>query len=330
MAREAAGGGYVLARTAAATPQDHPTESHESANSARQSVATEEVRGSRVYGNDTLKEATVTRNPPDPDSGPLPMIDTSVPHSARVWNYWLGGKDNYPIDRAVGEQVRDVYPEIIDIARESRAFLGRAVRFLAGEAGIRGFLDIGTGLPTADNTHEVAQQVAPDARIVYVDKDPLVLMHARALLTSTPDGRTAYVDADVHDPDTILAAAARTLDLTRPVALMMLGILGNVADTGEAHSIVKRLVDAVPAGSYLVVNDGTSRTDKANAAAAREASRRREEAGDPYYARTPEQIAQFLDGLHLVAPGVVSTSLWRPAPGTTPTAIGSYCGVART
>ncbi|ADP78979.1 protein of unknown function DUF574 [Pseudofrankia inefficax] len=312
-----------------ATPHGNPTESHESVNSVRHSVATEEVWESRLYGNDTLKEATVTTNAPDPDSGPPPMIETSVPHSARVWNYWLGGKDNYPIDRAVGEQVRDVYPEIIDIARESRAFLGRAVRFLAGEAGIRGFLDIGTGLPTADNTHEVAQLVAPDARIVYVDKDPLVLMHARALLTSTPGGRTAYVDADVHDPDTILAAAARTLDLTRPVALMMLGILGNVADTDEAHSIVKRLVDAVPAGSYLVVNDGTSRTDEA-AAAAREASRRREEAGDPYYARTPEQIARFFDGLHLVAPGVVSTSLWRPAPDTTPTAVGSYCGVART
>nr|WP_035928066.1 SAM-dependent methyltransferase [Pseudofrankia saprophytica] len=256
------------------------------------------------------------------------MIDISVPHSARVWNYWLGGKDNYPVDRAIGDQVRDLYPEIIDIARESRAFLGRVVRFLAGEAGIRQFLDIGTGLPTADNTHEVAQRVAPDSRVVYVDRDPLVLIHARDSLTSTLEGATAYVDADVRDPETILTAAARTLDLTRPVALIMLGILGNVADTDEAHSILKRLLDAVPAGSYLVVNDGTNRTDEA-APAADEAARRRAEAGDPYYPRTPEQIARFLDGLELIEPGVVSTSLWRPEPGTNPAPVGSHCGVAR-
>jgi O-methyltransferase involved in polyketide biosynthesis len=277
-----------------------------------------------------LEEAMVTSNAPDPDSDPRPTIDASVPHSARVWNYWLGGKDNYPVDRAVGEQISQIYPEIINIARESRAFLGRVVRFLAGEAGIRQFLDIGTGLPTADNTHEVAQRIAPDARIVYVDKDPLVLLHARALLTSTPEGKTAYVDADVHDPEFIVAKATATLDFTTPIALMMLGVLGNVADTGEARNIVKHLVAAVPAGSYLIINDGVIiRTDQA-AGAAREAGRLREEAGDPYYPRTPEEIAHFFDGLSLVEPGVVSTSLWRHAPGTTPTAVGSYCGVART
>jgi hypothetical protein len=265
---------------------------------------------------------------PDPDSTYQPVIDTSVPHSARVWNYWLGGKDNYPADRAIGNQVRDLYPEIINIARESRAFLGRVVRFLAGEAGIRQFLDIGTGLPTADNTHEVAQRIAPDARIVYVDRDPLVLIHARALLTSTPEGATAFMDADVHDPDAILAAAAHLLDFTQPIALMMLGILGNVADTDEAHSIVARLLDAVPTGSYLIVNDGTVPTDD-TATAAREAGRRRSEAGDPYYARTLEQFDRFLDGLELVEPGVVSTSLWRPDPGTNPTPVDSHCGVGR-
>ncbi|MDT3445436.1 SAM-dependent methyltransferase [Pseudofrankia sp. BMG5.37] len=265
---------------------------------------------------------------PDPDSTYQPVLDTAVPHSARVWNYWLGGKDNYPADRAIGNQVRELYPEIINIARESRAFLGRVVRFLAGEAGIRQFLDIGTGLPTADNTHEVAQRIAPDARIVYVDRDPLVLVHARALLTSTPEGATAFMDADVRQPDAILAAATRLLDFTQPIALMMLGILGNVADTDEAHSIVTRLLHAVPAGSYLVVNDGTIPTDD-TAAAAREAGRRRNEAGDPYHPRTPEQLARFLDGLELVEPGVVSTSLWRPDPGTNPTPVDSHCGVAR-
>jgi hypothetical protein len=141
-----------------------------------------------------------------------PQIDTSVPHSARVWNHWLGGKDNYPVDRAAGDQFREIFPEIVDAARASRGFLTRVVRFLAGEAGIRQFLDVGTGLPTVDNTHEVAQRVAPESRIVYVDNDPLVLTHARALLTSTPQGATDYVDADLREPDQILAAAARTLD----------------------------------------------------------------------------------------------------------------------
>jgi len=134
-------------------------------------------------------------------------IDTSVPHSARIWNYWLGGKDNYPVDRAAGDQFRQAFPGVVDVARASRQFLTRSVRYLAGEAGIRQFLDIGTGLPTADNTHEVAQRVAPDSRIVYVDNDPLVLTHARALLTSTPQGATDYVDADLREPDQILAAA---------------------------------------------------------------------------------------------------------------------------
>ena len=265
---------------------------------------------------------------PHPGSRQQPVIDTSTPHSARVWNYWLGGKDHYAADRAIGEQVRALVPEITTIARESRAFLGRVVRFLAGEVGIRQFLDIGTGLPSADNTHEVAQRIAPDARIVYVDHDPLVLVHARALLTSTPEGATTFLQADVHQPDAILAEAERLLDLTQPVALMMLGILGNVADTDEARSIVTRLLDAVPPGSYLVVNDGTVPTGEA-AAASREAARRRGEAGDPYYIRTPDEFARFLDGLEIVQPGVVSTSLWRPEPGTNPAHVDSHCGVAR-
>jgi hypothetical protein len=246
-----------------------------------------------------------------------------------VWNYWLGGKDNYPIDRAVGEQVRELYPPIIEIARESRALLGRVVRFLAGEAGIRQFLDIGTGLPTAGNTHEVAQAVAPESRIVYVDRDPLVLVHARALLTSTPQGRTAYVDADAEDPETILAAAGTTLDFTQPIALIMFGVLGNVADLDNAYSIVRRLTGALAPGSYLVVNDGTAPTDEAAEAQASEAARRRGEAGDPYYLRTPQQFAHYADGLEPVPPGLSSTSMWRPDPGTSPTPIGSHCVMAR-
>lgn len=269
----------------------------------------------------------MTVNPPTPDPEQLPKIDSSVPHSARVWNYWLGGKDNFAADRAVGDQFREMYPGIVEIARESRAFLMRAVRRLAGDAGIRQFLDIGTGLPTANNTHEVAQDVAPECRIVYVDNDPLVLVHARALLTSSPEGATDYVDADVRDPDKILRAAARTLDFDQPVAVMMLGILGNVPDTDGARSIVNRLVHAVPSGSYLVINDGTD-TDERSV----EAQRVRSEAGDPYCLRSPEEISRFFDGLELLEPGVVSTPRWRPEPSDpdeTPAELHVYCGVAR-
>ena len=191
-----------------------------------------------------------------PESEP-PEIDTSVPNSARIWNYWLGGKDNYPVDRLAGDEYRAIYPEIVDVARASRQFLGRAVRFLAGEAQVRQFLDIGTGLPTFNTTHEVAERVTPDVRVVYVDNDPVVLAHARALLTSTR-AVTAFVDADLRDPDRILATAAETLDLTRPIGLMLLGILGHIDDDDQARSIVAQLVGAVPSGSYLTVCDGTN------------------------------------------------------------------------
>jgi hypothetical protein len=251
-------------------------------------------------------------------------LDTNSPHSARVWNYWLGGKDNFAADRVVGDQVREMYPDIVRIAQASRAFLVRCVRYLAGEAGIRQFLDIGTGLPTANNTHEVAQQVAPDSRIVYVDNDPLVLVHARALLTSTREGATDYVEADVRDPDTIIREAARTVDFGKPVALMLLGILGNVMDTAEAASIVKRLVDVLPSGSYVAINDGTRSTEAAVAAA-----EARGEAGDPYKLRSREELEEFFDGLDLLPPGVVATPLWRPDPGEEPVEIGVACGLAR-
>ncbi|GAB3900706.1 SAM-dependent methyltransferase [Microbispora bryophytorum subsp. camponoti] len=189
-------------------------------------------------------------------------IDSSVPHSARVWNYFLGGKDHYPVDREAGERIRAVFPGMVDIARQSRQMLVRTVGYLAGEAGIRQFLDIGTGLPTVGNTHEVAQRLAPASRIVYVDNDPLVLVHAQALLTSTPEGATDYIEADVRDPGRILREAAGTLDFTRPTALMLMGILGLVADYDEAREIVRRLLAALPSGSYLALYDGSD-TDPA-------------------------------------------------------------------
>jgi S-adenosyl methyltransferase len=252
-------------------------------------------------------------------------LDTAIPHSARIWNYWLGGKDNFAADREVGDKVKQVYPDVVDVAVASRAFLGRVVRFLAGEVGIRQFLDLGTGLPTADNTHQVAQQVAPASRIVYVDNDPLVLVHARALLTSSPEGVTDYVDADVHDPDEILRAAGRRLDFAQPVAVMMLGILGNVADSDQPSpaQIVDRFISAVPSGSYLVLNDSVVTPETVDAVQTARSG------GADYHLRTPEHLAGFLDGLEIVEPGVVPTPLWRPEPGSRPAALNVYCGVAR-
>jgi S-adenosyl methyltransferase len=256
-----------------------------------------------------------------------PEIDTSVPHSARIWNYWLGGKDNYPVDRAAGDEYRATYPEIVNVARASRQFLTRAVGYLAGEAGVRQFLDIGTGLPTADNTHEVAQRIAPESRIVYVDNDPVVLTHARALLTSSPQGSTDYVDADLRDPDKILQQAARTLDFGQPVGLMLLGILGHIGDDGEARSIVRRFVEALPSDSYLTVCDGTNVISDAE----EEALEAYNESGAvPYRLRTPEQLASFFEGLELVEPGVVSCPRWRPDPADgLPPEMDQFAGVGR-
>lgn len=241
-----------------------------------------------------------------------------------MWNYLLGGKDNFAVDRELGDQVRTVFPLIQVAARAQRQFLIRAVTWLVDTAGVRQFLDIGTGLPTADNTHEVAQRLAPESRVVYVDNDPLVLVHARALLTGTAEGATDYIDSDVEDPEKILAGAARTLDFTRPVALTMLGILGNVADYDQARSIVRRLVDAVPSGSYLVISDGTNTSKEIV-----EGQRIANQGGHPYHLRSPEEIAGYFAGLELVEPGVVSIPLWRPEPGAPPNPIDGYCGVGR-
>jgi S-adenosyl methyltransferase len=256
-----------------------------------------------------------------------PELNTGVPQTARIWNYWLGGKDNFPADRQVGDQIFDAFPAIVENARASRAFLARAVRYLAGEAGIRQFLDIGTGLPTANNTHEVAQAVAPESRVVYVDNDPIVLAHARALLTSSPQGATTYVDADLRDPERILQEAARTLDLSQPIGIMLMGILGHIADDDEARSIVRRLVGGVSSGSYLTMNDGTDTSEEVV-----EAARIWNQSANPtYHLRSPDRIARFFDGLDLVEPGVVSPPRWRPEPSTSglPPEVDSACGVGR-
>lgn len=240
-------------------------------------------------------------------------IRSDIAHNARVWNHWLGGKDNYPVDREVGDQVTGMYPSIGEVARADRAFLGRAVRYLAGEAGITQFLDIGTGLPTADNTHEVAQRTAPGARVVYVDNDPIVLAHARALLTSSPEGATEYVDADAHEPEKILRAVEPTLDLTKPVAVMLLGILNFVMDTDEARRIVRTLMDAMPSGSHLAITHPTMELGgEGNGAAMRFWN---ENATPPITARSRDEFASFLTGLDLVEPGIVSCARWRAEPG---------------
>jgi hypothetical protein len=238
------------------------------------------------------------------------MIDTTRAHTARIWDYWLGGKNNYPVDRTVGDQIRQLHPDIGDYARADRVFLGRAVRYLAGEAGIRQFLDIGTGLPTADNTHEVAQRVAPESRIVYVDNDPLVLVHARALLTSTPEGVTDYLDADMRDPDAILAQAAQTLDFSQPIALTMLGVVIFISDDEDPYGIVRRYVDAVPSGSYLVLSHTVTSPTMPDVDAA--VAFWNEHGTPKLTQRTPEQLLRFFDGLELLEPGVVSCSRWRP------------------
>ena len=254
----------------------------------------------------------MTEDSPAPP--PPPKIDTTVPHSARIWNYWLGGKDNYPVDREAGDRYREIYPQIVDTARAGRYFMARTVRYLAGEAGIRQFLDVGTGLPTVDNTHEVAQRVAPECRIVYVDNDPLVLAHARALLTSSAEGACDYIDADMREPQAILTAADRTLDLTRPVALLLMGVMGHISGYDEARGIVRDLLGGLSAGSYLALADSVS-----SGRAHREAGERYAQTGAvPYQLRTPEQVKGCFTGLTLVDPGVVPIPDWRPDPSPFP------------
>ncbi|WP_227025004.1 SAM-dependent methyltransferase [Streptomyces tsukubensis] len=260
------------------------------------------------------------------------MSDNSgrTAHNARVWNYWLGGKDHYPIDEQVGNTVTSMYPSIGEVARADRDFLRRAVEYLAVEAGVRQFLDIGTGLPTADNTHQVAQRVADDARVVYVDNDPTVLTHARALLTSSPEGATSYLDADARDPEKILRAAADTLDLDRPVAVMMLGILNFVPDTATARSVVRTLLDALPSGSHLALTHPTLELGGEGNAEAMAFWNKN--ATPPITARSRDEIASFFAGWELVEPGLVSCARWRATTttdGRLPQEVAQFGAVAR-
>jgi hypothetical protein len=248
-------------------------------------------------------------------SPPPAKIDTTVPVSARIWNYWLGGKDYYPVDKEAGDQFANIHPGIFETARSSRYFIARVVRYLAGEAGIRQFLDIGTGLPSHDNTHEIAQRAAPDARIVYVDNDPLVLAHARALLTSSSAGGVDYIDADLNNPAALLRIARDKLDFSRPVAIMLMGILAHIGNPAEdndraAQAIMGELKAALPSGGFLAIYDSSDQDPNLSDALAKY----NESGADPYRLRTPEQIARYFDGLDLIEPGVVPIEHWRPDP----------------
>jgi hypothetical protein len=263
------------------------------------------------------------------DIEPPAAIDTTVAHQARIYDYWLGGKDNFAVDREAAQQAIAAYPPILRGVRAQRAFLVRAVRYLAAEAGIRQFLDIGTGIPTANNTHQVAQAAAPDARVVYVDNDPLVLAHARALLTSVPEDATAYLDADARDPDKILAGAAGLLDFGQPVAVLLIGILQLIPAADNPHAIVARLVEAVPAGSWLAVYHPASDIDEERVA---EAVRRvNARTAGTTTLRTHAEIARFFDGLELLAPGLVQVQRWQPGSAAPDNGeqIAAYAGLAR-
>lgn len=241
--------------------------------------------------------------------GEQPAVDTSVAHVARIYDYWLGGKDNYAVDRAAGDAAVRAYPDLVRSVRANRAFLVRAVRYLAGDAGIRQFLDIGTGLPSANNTHEVAQAVDPRCRIVYVDNDPIVLTHARALLTSAPAGATDYVDADLRNTGTILDQAASTLDFSRPLAIMLLAVLHLIRDDDEPYEVVRSLLAAAPPGSYLAISHIASDIETA-VGAARERVSQFMPLRQTY--RSHSEVMRFFEGLELVAPGLVRVQDWRP------------------
>ena len=262
-----------------------------------------------------------------------PEIDTSRPHPARMYDYYLGGKNHFAADREVAARLLAAVPSVRTGARENRAFLGRAVRFLAAEMGIRQFLDIGTGLPTAESVHEVAQSVAPSSRVVYVDNDPLVLAHARALLTSSPDGRTAYIQADLRDPEAILGnpVTREVLDFSQPIALMLVAILQFMPDEFKPTHSIATLVDALPAGSYVVASHVSA--ENLDSAGAAEGTRAYQASGVPLQLRNSDEFASLVfSGLEMVPPGVVLVSEWRPegtGPRPTPAEVPMYGGVAR-
>jgi trans-aconitate methyltransferase len=257
----------------------------------------------------------------------MPDFDENVPHIARVYNYWLGGTVNFAADRELGERTIQANPSIVTGVRANRAFLARAVRFLAAEAGIRQFLDIGTGIPVGNNTHEVAQRVAPDSRIVYVDNDPIVLAHARELLASTAEGACAYLQADLRDPGTILAAAAETLDFGRPVAVMLMAVLQFVGDDAQARQVVSQLTAACAPGSFLTISHPAGDGGQHQAEMYR---RYNQSAAEKATLRDHARIARLFGRCELVEPGLVQAPRWRPDPDTpSPAGISILAGVAR-
>ncbi|EIV92462.1 SAM-dependent methyltransferase [Frankia sp. QA3] len=258
-------------------------------------------------------------------------LKMDIPHSARVYDYFLGGKDNFPADRAAAEQIISVFPDVQNTTQQNRAFMLRATRYLAREAGVRQFLDIGTGIPTSPNLHEVAQELAPDSRVVYVDNDPIVLVHARALLTSSPEGHTAYVDADFHDPARILASAEvrDTFDLDQPVVLSLIGMLHFIPDEVDPYGLVRTLTDALPSGSFLSLTHGTADFAPAEAESAAEIYRQQ---GIPTRLRSRDEVLRFFEGFDFVDPGLLNVLRWRPdgtTDGLSDAQVGTYGGVAR-
>ncbi|KAF4407849.1 SAM-dependent methyltransferase [Streptomyces lycii] len=261
--------------------------------------------------------------------GPV-TIDSTVAHPARVYNVWLGGKDNYAADREAAELAVGANPGILPSVRANRAFLGRAVRHLAGDVGIRQFLDIGTGIPTADNTHEVAQRSQPTARVVYVDNDPIVLTHARTLLVSTEEGATDYVEADLRDPGRIIEEAGRTLDLERPVGLTLMAVLQYIPDADDPYAIVSRLLDALAPGSHVALSHPASDVADEEVAASMRVYNERAAKHAAATPRSHAEVSRFFGGTRLLEPGVVQLPRWRPAPDApVPETIPMWCGVAR-
>jgi S-adenosyl methyltransferase len=261
--------------------------------------------------------------------GELGGLDVNVPNPARMWNYWVGGKDNFAADRQAADQVLEVMPSLPLIARLARRFLIDAVHRLAAGYGVRQFLDIGTGLPTADNTHDVAQQAAPQSKIVYVDNDPVVLTHARALLTSSSEGETDYIPADLRDTATILSGTARTLDFSQPIAILLIAVLHFIPDADDPYGIVARLMDAVPSGSYLVIAHAAR--DIQTGAIAEMTRRYNELSPVSVTPRTSEQVARFFDGLDVIEPGVVPIRQWWAPEADTggEGGLAGYCGIGR-
>ncbi|HUN32963.1 MAG TPA: SAM-dependent methyltransferase [Trebonia sp.] len=271
-----------------------------------------------------------TDEQPDGTEQSLARVDTTVAHPARRYDYWLGGKDNFAADRESGDAIAAAFPTVRIAVIENRRFVRRAAAFLAADAGIRQFLDIGTGIPTSPNVHEIAQKIDPASRVAYIDNDPIVLVHARALLTSSAEGATAYIDADLREPDKILAHPdlCATLDFSRPMALMLGAILHFIPDAEDPYGIVARLVSALPKGSYLVVshatNDFLSPQEVDEIVAGRYG---------PFYARSEAEFGRFFEGTELVPPGITSVAEWRahnePQPRPTAAEAYTYCAVAR-